>query len=102
MYGTSMTRVEKAPKPWSKQILSQRYQTFYYILGRCYHRTKIKNSHFLFNLPPELPNQFLKKAIIEIDFIQQKTIVPSKPYQKSLYHNSPSVEMASLSIWIKI
>ena len=87
----SLTRVEKAQKAWSKQILSQRYQTFYYILGRCYRRTKIKNSHFLFNLPPELPNQFLENAIIEIYFILQKSIVPSKLYQKS-----PLVEMAPI------
>ena len=47
----------------------------------------IKNSHFLFNLPPELPIQFLGKAIVEIDFIQQKSTVQLKLYQKS-----PSVE----------
>ena len=35
-------------------------------------------------------NQFLEKAIIEIDFIQQKSTVPFKLYQKS-----PSVETAS-------
>ena len=40
---------------------------------------------------PELPNQFLEKAIIEIDFFQQKTIVRFKFYQKS-----PLVEMGSV------
>ena len=65
------------------RLLTQSYQTYYYILGRCCHRTKITNSNFLFNVPPELPNQFLEKAIIEIDFIQQKSIVPVELYQKS-------------------
>ena len=74
MSGTSSTRVEKAPKAWCKQILPQRYQTFYYIFGKCYRRSKIKNSHFLFNLPPELPNQFLEKAIIEIDFFNKNQL----------------------------
>ena len=40
---------------------------------------------------PQLPNQFLEKAIIEIDFFQQKSIVQFKFYQKS-----PLVEMASV------
>ena len=35
-------------------------------------------------------NQFLEKAIIEIDLIQQKLIVPSKLYKKS-----PSIEIVS-------
>ena len=72
------------------RLLSERQQTFYYILGRCYHWLKIKNSCFLLNVPPELQNQFLEKAI-EIDFVQQKLIVPFKLYQKS-----PSVEMTSV------
>ena len=91
MSGTSVTRFVYFTLSELFQLLSLKYHILYYILGRCYHRTKIKNSHFLFNLPPELPNQFLEKAIIEIDFIQQKSIVPSKLYQKS-----PLVEMASI------
>ena len=91
MSGTSVTRFVYFTLSELFRLLSQRYQTIYYILGRCYHRVKIKNSHFLFNLPPELPNQFLEKAIIEIDFIQQKSIVLFKLYQKST-----SVEMASV------
>ena len=91
MSGTSVTRFVYFTLSELFRLLTQRYQTFYYILGRCCHRTKIKNSHFLFNLPPELPNQFLEKAIIEIDFIQQKSIVPFK-----LYQETPLVEMASV------
>ena len=40
---------------------SQRYQIFDYV----FIRPNIKISHFLFNLPQELPIQFLDKAIIE-------------------------------------
>ena len=98
MSGTSVTRFVYIKPLELFRLLSKRYQTFYYSLGRCYHRTKVKNIHFLFNLPPELPNKLFEKAIIEIDFIQQKSIVPSKLNQKS-----PLVEMASLiSINIKI
>ena len=52
----------------------------------------IKNSHFPFNLPQELPIHFLGKAIVEIDLIQQKSIVQVKLYQKS-----PLVEAASVT-----
>ena len=71
---------KKAFKASSKQTLSQSYQTFDYVLGICYTTSMIKNSHFLFNLPLELPIQFLEKAIVEIDLIQQKSIVPFKYY----------------------
>ena len=53
------------------------------LMKRCYHNIRDQNSHFLFNLPPELPIQFLEKAILEIEFIQQKSIVQFKHYQKS-------------------
>ena len=53
--------------------------------------TLFKNCLISFQNLPELPNQFLEKAIVEIDFFQQKTIVPFK-----LYQNSPLVAMASV------
>ena len=76
MSGTSVTRFVYITLSELFRLLSQMYQTFCYTIGRCYHRSKDKNSNFLFNLPPELPNQFSKKAIIEIDIIKQKSIVP--------------------------
>ena len=51
---------------------SQSYQMFDTLIRKCYHALGIKNSRFLSNLPPELPNQFLEKAIVKIEFIQQK------------------------------
>ena len=77
--GTSVTRFVYFKLSKCFRLLLHRYQTFYYTLGRCCHR-KIKNSHFLFNLPPELPIHFLGKAIVEIDLIQQKSIVRFKYY----------------------
>ena len=71
---------KKASRAWIKQTLLQGFQTFYYVLGVCYTASMIKNSDFLFNSPLELPIQFLEKAIIEIDLIQQKSIVPFKYY----------------------
>jgi len=44
-----------------KNLPLTEHQTFDHVLGRC-HTSKMKNSHFLFNLPPELAIIFFRKS----------------------------------------